>query len=789
MPLPDHAKTIRHALTDARAVVERLGLTNGPSSMRRQPRGVTIRCPWHDEHTPSCSVRLADDGTIAVNCFGCGKTGDVLTLIAHARGFDLTRDFRDVLRAGAELAGLWSVITELEAPRTSSRSFSSSTARPATAARAPAPSPPMPQLAYVATEPTVPGLADRAEFYEGMNADASVHIDSFHRIASALLERCPLAQQDDACAYLRERKMLDLAEQAGWGALPADEAAQGEIVAELVTAFGAQTVLRSGLVFARRGGLTIPWSGNRLLIPYRIPAACGAIYTLQRRLLRAPEGREQKYVFPRDGGAVYPYAVAKDLDELEELGEDTAVIFCEGAPDVLALRWLAQRDGIDALVLGLPGVKNWHSRWAALARGRTAVLALDVDRAGEETLEQASELEENILAWDARFARYLEGLGEAGKRAAAAVRQNAARRLAEGTFLWQLWADPNTAPAGTRFAQALARVLWADVVEPRLRKLASLAYPIHVDVTRLHSRTFRVEERDGQRVLAFRNDAVRLERTEPLNVPTFEVAAIDGMLASGLDRLGSVTAHKLLRYEVTEGHRQVLAGIQDPRALCIEGGWSGLAERLALPSKARDDLHAIVIAQAHCAFALPGGAYGNLLSYMVWPARGQRRGQVKIILGDALLPHFVFAIRQKLGESRAAYEAQRLVPIVDLPPFLGRPNEHGAQATLSMAMVAEMRAQAVDMVREGGALFDGFALATRSGLKPGAVPAILDRWTQDGTDAPAFLKRVARDRFTLGDAHVAARAFIEQAGRDSIAASEAGKRSAEQRARQRSRKK
>ncbi len=101
--LPDRAGEIRSLLVDARDVCRHLGLDE---SAKPQPRGLTILCPWHNERTPSCSVRCAADGTLAVHCFACDVGGDVFDLVAVAHGLDTRRDFPEVLRLAAELAGV-----------------------------------------------------------------------------------------------------------------------------------------------------------------------------------------------------------------------------------------------------------------------------------------------------------------------------------------------------------------------------------------------------------------------------------------------------------------------------------------------------------------------------------------------------------------------------------------------------------------------------------------------------------------------------------------------------------
>lgn len=39
--------------------------------------------PDHDDHDPSCYIRTLPDGTELFKCFGCGKGGSILTLIAE----------------------------------------------------------------------------------------------------------------------------------------------------------------------------------------------------------------------------------------------------------------------------------------------------------------------------------------------------------------------------------------------------------------------------------------------------------------------------------------------------------------------------------------------------------------------------------------------------------------------------------------------------------------------------------------------------------------------------------
>jgi DNA primase len=356
-PLPDDAREVRDALTDPRALCDALGLLDGPRSWARQARGVIVRCPWHDERTPSCSVYRADDGTIAAKCHGCGASGDALSLVAAVSGLDPRRDFAAVLDEAARIAGV----------RISSPSTGYTSTRPA----------PAPRPAPAARERGLEPLGD----------------DAFAELADALLELCPVEGEADALAYLEDRGVAALA--TGWGALPADRDRIAAVRDALVARFGRETWLRCGLAHGD-GPRAGDWlfAEHRLVIPWRAAGVSGSVLSLQRRLLRAPSSRgEPKYIVTRGRAATVPYGCE---DALEELGEGVEVCVVEGALDALAMRLLARRARRARAVVAIPGVEHWAKHLAqlgALARGRVAVVALDADAAGERHVgELAAEL-------------------------------------------------------------------------------------------------------------------------------------------------------------------------------------------------------------------------------------------------------------------------------------------------------------------------------------------------------------------------------------------------------------
>lgn len=94
-------RDVRNELHDPERVVRILGLAKGA---KRQAGGAIVRCPWHQEREPSCSITRGPDGTVRAKCFSCDASGDVWGLIAVVH--QLPERSTDLLAIGAELAGL-----------------------------------------------------------------------------------------------------------------------------------------------------------------------------------------------------------------------------------------------------------------------------------------------------------------------------------------------------------------------------------------------------------------------------------------------------------------------------------------------------------------------------------------------------------------------------------------------------------------------------------------------------------------------------------------------------------
>ena len=353
-PRPDHAAHLRRAVTDVASVVATLQLGEGA---KRQPGGAVVRCPWHAEKTASCSITNGPDGTIRARCFGCDASGDLLSLAAAVYGLDMRGGFPETLRRVAEDFRLWSVVLELTKERPSGNGLQMAPRATCNGFKSTPPPPPLPVV-----DPAI-----------------------YDALTSALLERCPIGDEPDARAYLEARGVFADAEARGFGALPSSKGAQLEALAPLAREFGADTLVRAGLVKAAPGGVWAP--AHRLLIPWR--DRNGRILSVQRRLI-GPSSKDgpPKYLFPR-GLAMPGEPFGADTFEgafelLKHRRSPIEVAFVESAIDALAMTALARRHGAPRIALGLPSASTWRSEWARFATGLRAIVATDADAAGEK---------------------------------------------------------------------------------------------------------------------------------------------------------------------------------------------------------------------------------------------------------------------------------------------------------------------------------------------------------------------------------------------------------------------
>lgn len=354
-PRRDLAGQLKRDLVDIPAVLRLLG-----RSARRDGTSWKISCPWHDEQTPSCSVRIGDRGELVAYCFGCNRNGSVIDLAAAVLGYELPADTFEACLELARRAGRYDL---LDAAPDSFRLL---------------PSP-------VVAAPTAKKIRP------------SLSATEFQAVVADLLAGSPL--QGDLALGLFDAGLLEEARHDRWGELPADRRKSGEEARrDAAAGFDTEDLALSTLsasLAARHSPAALAWlfrgkainyEAHRLLIPWCAPD--GSVWSLQRRY--APvTGREEppsgpKYLWPSSTFYEPPACFAYGVDR-PELATADEVWLCEGAVDVLAVRALGKLGSRPRVALGIPGVGSWDKYKASILphlAGRLVHVALDDDAAG-----------------------------------------------------------------------------------------------------------------------------------------------------------------------------------------------------------------------------------------------------------------------------------------------------------------------------------------------------------------------------------------------------------------------
>jgi hypothetical protein len=421
-------------------------------------------------------------------------------------------------------------------------------------------------------------------------------------------------------------------------------------------------------------------------------------------------------------------------------------------------------------------------------------LADPVDRLGPPVLE------DGLLWLDARAARHLEEkLG--AKKEARDLRENALHRREEffqhlepvlagiapyaplEAFegLFRLWGPVGAAAdEPIPFALPLAILLWRKKVkaraEGRRERQTAISSLIAREVERVCWETGRVVRpaAGGAELVSDRGEVLATIPTLPPE--EFEV------MQRAVRQLGSLTGHRIIRWLAGEGHQRVLDGEPNPSIITVYGGMEAFAEKIGANSrKAPEEALAVLRAGQEFRVTWPGGEVGGLWMYTAFDrtTRG-KRAWLEIRLGSILLP---FYAKRNLPKHQ-----QWLVPIVPLPPFVGRPHDFAAQAAFQFKIVGALLDHRIQLVTDGGALLGAEELRRRAeqvGLPVATIPRVLDRWSQDGDDGPAFLERVERDRYNLADTapYRGARGFLIEAGRRTLEGQAGARATVEKKAR------
>lgn len=320
---------VRNALASPRAVAEKLGLKVHEA---RQTYCI-VRCPVHEERTPSCSLHVRG-GTLAVRCWGCQWTGDVLHLVAAVEQLDQRRDFKEILARAAELAGMHDAADALRDGK----------APPPRAERPPAPEP--------EHERDYPLPLEVTRFW-----------------ATCL----PVTEDPEVAALL-----------VGRGIDPA-AVASGD-AARALHAETHHTDVPPWARFRGRAPAARAWnvSGHRLILP--VYDSDGGMRSVRAWLVTGEQGMPKRVPPAGYRASQLVAANASAVAMLRGQERPGRVVIVEGEPDTLARSTLSPSDAVIGVMSG-----SWHEGFAAkVPYGSEVILRTHLDPAGDRYADEVA---------------------------------------------------------------------------------------------------------------------------------------------------------------------------------------------------------------------------------------------------------------------------------------------------------------------------------------------------------------------------------------------------------------
>jgi hypothetical protein len=313
------------------------------------------------------------------------------------------------------------------------------------------------------------------------------------------------------------------------------------------------------------------------------------------------------------------------------------------------------------------------------------------------------------------------------------------------------------------FSRQLAILRWQDRIKDYIKKRrerpAALSVPIYQQIIRSLRRDGEINESCDGIVDANGKKLLELSSTAAIDIVTAK-----SILRTGVPLLSSITAHHVWRWQLLEVHKQFVTKVKNPRLLVIDGGYKRLGELsgAGFSDDTAAKIRKIVFTQASCRFrynSKDGVWEGNLISFDHWEARGQKTSRLELELRAPLCPGFV----EQLPIGGVEFQEQRhMLPVVRLPIFVGRPNDHGAQASFQMEMHMEERARARESYERGGILLndeDLLELASKAQMSPRLIRKVMDAWIGEG-----YVEKVDDCVYTIGPRYPEAREMIKKAG-------------------------
>lgn len=384
-----------------------------------------------------------------------------------------------------------------------------------------------------------------------------------------------------------------------------------------------------------------------------------------------------------------------------------------------------------------------------------------------------------ILQVDLEFISYLKKIGPKGKKLSSEVKTNSEVVFkfykSEGypnsyrKDVWALWINKEDTIAPFLFV--LGQVLWEDrckhIWNRQSKQVPAITSPI-IEIIKpiLNPKNKKSFIQENETIICCDKEGIPI-----LSAPVID-ANMFSVFKNGIKHLSTLTGHKIVRWQIQTGFENWAANSSDPRLIEIDGGYSKISELCRCNSehdiaKIRDILHA----QAHGYFNFPDGTRGNMITLRVLEKhRNSEPSKINIILGDMLLPNYVF---------RLPNNARRLIPIGDFPPFHGSKNTYANQAHLQLLVFEEFANQSDRLAKEGSVRISNERweqMATESGINLQKIKEIIHHWSQPDL-INWFLDR-QDEEYKLTSYYRNVENFLLYQGEQRLINSERGKKSA-----------
>lgn len=397
---------------------------------------------------------------------------------------------------------------------------------------------------------------------------------------------------------------------------------------------------------------------------------------------------------------------------------------------------------------------------------------------------------DGMLAYDAALCGVLEDLGADTSAPKQSARERFEKHPERGFDAWRWWFTPageeHKDGAGRLRAPFVEYLLWAlwpgikeqlgsthqpgqKVEDERNGKITTMPHVLTEAMMNILSPRNEVSVSADQ----MHAQIVTPEGEQVAGPAKAATPFIESILQTNIEALRSAHGMRLLIWIVQTIHEQYARAVRTghDNRIIIEGGLNALRENLGITSaKASPILRAALDAGP---MWQPIGLNGQgLWTWVEIPSKRGKSGTIHIDVGTILTPDGLWLHK---GQSKL------LTPIVDLAGMVGRRNDHAAVGRFQFALVHDLSRGSKQLPEYGGVLLTQDMLeyrAMQAGLPESTIAKAIDRWTQDGDDAPALLEKVEEERFHLADNDVygPARTFLDEQGGMREERSKSGKR-------------